>query len=657
MTASKDTQPSHGDGRPTDQQDENIVQANLEAPLVAAIIDPNDPEGLVPTGTQLQDLAAVIEHRWAFSAPAGESDKLEVFWTLSVNKQTATPIWSIVLPGPVEDTLFPYAIDVPKNLLQSDGKYELWYCVTGYSGSPAPSDPRIVTLDTRAPSYDKQLESLLYPADLTGTVITEAYLTTHSDKVELTLPLPLYTGVAEGDVVSLFWSDTNPPVRPAVLEKTVLASEISAQDIRLDLAGDDIRAFGKTGVFHAFYKVRDRAGNETLMFSKPATATVSLDPLPVVLPAPTVPLHDDDGLLHRADARSTVKVEINFFADALPTDEVIFNWDGTQLPGGFAVFPISVEVPWTVLTANGMGPRSIVVNYDVVRGGWSQTSLPAPLTVNFSVAGQDHPAAPALLNPLLALSEIRGQSNLPNELIPTDRNAPVIPRVILYQNPVAGQQLELYWGNWPTPASVYTVQPGDVAGTAIQFSAVPWSVIDTDPNNVALPVYYTTSNGVNLQQSRVTTVKVMVVTLDDLPEPDFPDADKWGYINCDDNPWDGIKHKITFINNRFAKGDVITLYWQGYRNFNNTDPIPETYGEFEHEVNDADIINGFTIITVLPYRPYIEPILEGAGGAFYTLTKRDGQFGTSPTGIVKITRVRPGSPPCEPPFGWTQKTS
>jgi len=657
MTVSKDTQPRHGEGKPTDQQGENIIQANLEAPLVAAIIDPNDPEGLVPTGTQLQDLAAVIEHRWAVPAPAGESDRLEVFWTLSVNKQNATPIWSIDLPGPVEDTLFPYAINVPKNLLQSDGKYELWYCVTGFNGFPTPSARQVVTLDTRAPSYDKQLESLLYPADLTDTVITEAYLATHSDKVELTLPLPLYTEVADGDVISLFWSDTNAPVGSAVLEKTVLASEISAEDIRLDLSGDDIRAFGKNGVFHAFYKVRDRAGNETLMFSKPATATVSMDPLPVVLPAPTVPLHDDDRLLHRADARSIIKVEITTINDALPTDEVIFNWDGTRLPAVLAVFPISVEVPWAVLTANGMGPRDVVVNYEVVRGAWSQTSASVTLHVDFSVAGQDHPDAPALLNPLLALSEIRGQSDLPNELIPTDRNAPVIPRVILYQNPVAGEQLELYWGSWPTPAAVYTVQPGDVAGTAIEFSAVPWSVIDTDPNNAALPVYYTTSNGVNLQQSRVTTVKVRVVTIDDLPEPDFPDADKWGYINCDDNPWDGIKHNITFINNRFAEGDVITLYWQGYRNFNDTDPIPETYGEFKYEVNDTDIGNGFAVITVLPYRPYIEPILEGAGGAFYTLTKLDGQFGTSPTGIVKITRVRPGSPPCGPPVGWSQKIS
>lgn len=657
MSSSRGIKSTSGGSKSTPQLDENVVQANLEAPTVTAIIDPNDPEGLVPTGIQNQDLEALIVQRWAVSAPAGANDKLEVFWSLSTDKQNVSPIWTVEIPGPVEDALFPYPIPVPKNLLQNDGKHELWYRVTNsIINVPTPSDPRVVTIDTRAPSYDKQLESLLYPADLNGNVITEAYLATHADKVELTLPLPLYTDVSKDDVISLFWSNVNPPVGPSVLEKTVLELEIIAEHIQLDLSGDDIRALGKTGTFHAFYKVRDRAGNETLTFSKPATATVSLDPLPVVLPAPTVPLHEDDRLLHRADARSGIKVLVNYFDDALPGDQVVFNWDGTQLLPVPAIFPISVEVPWTVLTVNGTGPRDVVVNYDVVRGGWSQTSLSATLRVDFSVAGQDHSGAPALLNPLLTLSEIRGQSDIANELIPSDRNAPVVASVELYQNPLAGQTLELFWGGWPDAAAVYTVKTGDVAGSQVKFSDVPWSIIDAEPNNAALPVYYTTSNGVNLQQSRVTSIKVRVVTIDDLPEPAFPDADKWGYINCEDSPWDGIKHKITFANNRFTSGDIITLFWQGYSNFNDTDPIPETYGEFSYEVNDADITNGSAVITVLPYRPHIEPIVEGSGGAFYTLTKKDGQFGTSPTGVVKIVRVRPGNTPCEPPFGWTQKT-
>ncbi|WP_122663889.1 hypothetical protein [Pseudomonas viridiflava] len=632
--------------------DEQSTQDILPLPLVPAVIDINDPEGLLPTGTQNEDLEAFVEERWKVYAPDPSiSDRLEWFWALSINRQNPTLVGSVELIGPVEDSIFPYPIPVPKNLLQSDGKHELWYVVTSSLISfPTPSNHKFVTIDTTAPSYDKQLESLLYPADLTGTVITADYLATHSDTVELSLPLPLYTGVSEGDSIFLYWSDVNPPLGLPVSTKTVLGPEIIAQDIRLDLKGDIIRSFNKNGIFHAFYKVRDRAGNETLTFSLPATATVSLDPLPVVLPAPTIPLHDNDGLLHRADARSAIKIEITYFDNALPTDEVVFNWDGITLTPRFAVFPVSVDVPWAVLTANGMGPRSFTVNYEVFRGGWSLPSNQKTINVDFSIAGQDHPAAPALLNTLLSLCEIRGQSNLPNELIPTDRNAPVIPSVELFQNPVAGQRLELYWGAWPTAAAFYTVQPGDVAGQPIQFSEVPWNIIDSEPNNAALPVYYTTSNAVNLQQSSTTYVKVRVVTIDDLLEPDFPDADLWGYINCGGAPWDGIKHKITFINNRFEARDVITLFWEGYRNFNATDPISGTYGEFEYELNTTDITNGFTLITVLPYSPYIEPITEGSGGAFYTLAKRDGQFGTSPLGIVKITRLLPDGTLCEPPF-------
>lgn len=645
MDSSKDIQSG-------DERGDATIPAILEPPRVPAVIDPTDPDGLLPTGTQNEDLEAFIDNRWPVYAPDPNIfDRLELFWALSVNRQNPILIRSIDLPGPIEESLFPYPIPVPKNLLQSDGRHELWYRVTSsFINYPTPSEHTFVTIDTTAPSDDKQLESLLYPADLTGTVITEAYLATHSDKVELSLPLPFYNGVSDGDVISLYWSDTNPPAGLPLPGKKVLESEIIAQDIRLDLRGDDIRAFNKNGVFHAFYKVRDRAGNETLTFSLPATATVSLDPLPVVLPAPTVPLHDNDSLLHRADARSTIKIEINSIDNALPADEIVFNWDGINLPPEFAVFPVSADVPWTVLTANGMGPRNFTVGYEVFRGAWSKSSSEATINVDFSIAGQDHPAAPALLNPLLELCEIRGQSNLPNELIPTDRNAPVIPSVDLFQNPVAGQQLELYWGTWPTAAAVYTVQPGDIAGQRVAFSEVPWNIIDSEPNNAALPVYYTTSNGVNLQQSSNTYVKVRVVTIDDLPEPDFPDADLWGYINCSGTPWDGIKHKVAFTNNRFDADDVITLYWQGYRNFNATDPITGTSGAFEYEIKNTDINKGFAIITVQPYSPYIEPITEGSGEAFYTLAKKDGQFGTSPSNIVKINRLLPDGTLCEPPF-------
>jgi len=642
---------SSKDGHAGENRDDATIPVLLEPPRVPAVIDPNDPEGLLPTGTQNQDLEAYIDKRWAVYAPDSSIfDRLELFWALSINRQNPTLIRTEDLFGPIEESIFPYAIPVPKNLLQSDGRYELWYRVTSsHISFPTPSEHTNVTIDTTAPGYDKQLDSLLYPPDLTGSVITADYLATHSDKVELRVPLPFYTGAREGDIIFLYWLDTNLPQGMPVSSKTVLDSEIIAQDIRLELTGDDIRAFNKDGIFYAFYKVRDRAGNETLTFSLPAQATVALDPLPVDLPPPSVPLHENDSLLHRADARSTIKIEIVFFDNALPTDEVVFEWDGIKLPAQPAVFPVSADVPWSVLTRNGMGPRSFIVQYEVSRGAWKQTSRQAPINVDFSIAGQDHPAAPALLNPLLALCEIRGQSNLPNELIATDRNAPVIPRVELFQNPVAGQKLELYWGAWPTAAATYTVQPGDVAGQQIQFSDVPWNIIDSEPNNAALPVYYTTSNGVNLQQSSTTYVKVRVVTIDDLPEPDFPDADLWGYINCAGTPWDGIKHKITFTNNRFEADDVITLCWQGYRNLNATDPIQGTYGEFQYEIKNSDITDGFALITVLPYTPYIEPITEGSGGAFYTLAKKDGQFGTSPTGIVKINRLLPDGTLCEPP--------
>lgn len=607
------------------------ILAELKKLSIPLIIEDSDPEGLLPTGSQNQPLPVYVPERWPEYAIAGEEDIIELYWERPINR-TGAPVQTLPVKGPITEDMFPLPLAVPRNLLQPDGRFEIWYeVVIEGAGNGAPSEHRFVTVDTEPPSYDKQLEVLLFPSNLPGNIITEEYLLNNNDKVEFRLPSPTYTGAADGDVLELFWSQTNPPTETFVTPKTVLQAEIDAGDIRVDLMGDDIRAPNQNGTFHAFYKIRDRAGNETLTYSKPATGTVSLIPWPGRLPPPTVPLHDDDNLVHRADARAQVQAVVeNIPPPLLPSDQIELVWDGIRLPRRNAVLPLNIPVPWSVLIANGPGPSVVKVGYNFIRGGNSRASEEADISINFTVAGQDHPNAPALLNPLLPLIDIVGGSGVPNVLLPGDRTSPVIPKLKLYQAPSPGEMLELYWGQYSGAVATYTVRAGDVEGAEVLFSAVSWDVIDTEPNNARLPVYYTTSNGVNEQQSENTYVRVQVTTIDDLPAPVFEDADGFGYIGCEDKPWEGIRVRIKFDSGHFAASDEVRVFWQGYRAFNSADPIDETYGEFPEEIRPEHIRDGFIDVWILPFDPHIKPVSRGSWGTYYTLSKTDGQFGTSP---------------------------
>ncbi|MFW8695245.1 hypothetical protein, partial [Mesorhizobium japonicum] len=105
-------------------------------------------------------------------------------------------------------------------------------------------------------------------------------------------------------------------------------------------------------------------------------------------------------------------VDIDAYEIPLSGDEVLLDWDGSVLPPQDvdpANFPCVIPVPWSALTAKGLGPVNARVTYRVrTRGVDSKPSMETLVSVNLTGAGQDHANAPALLNPKLALLEIYG---------------------------------------------------------------------------------------------------------------------------------------------------------------------------------------------------------------------------------------------------------
>lgn len=315
------------------RRDGDVSKVDLAPPEVPAIIDPNDPEGLVSTGTQFNDLDVLVP-LWALPAAPGESDRLDLFWGIAGN---GVPVAAATFPGPVDPAQFPFSLQVDKNLLQPDGQYQLWYTVTNDTGSIANSVRRTVTIDTHPPSYNQQLLALLLPDDLADGVINEAYLQSHGEEVELRLPSPVYLDAEDGDVVDLYWSQNNPPTSSVVASVKVTQAQIDAADIRIILPGSAVRAADQDGNFYATYKVRDIAGNETGVFSRETAVTVALKPLPGGdLPEPEFPEADLYGYLNCDSAPwNGVKVRIVFVRNLFEyQDQITLYWQGYHTLNG-----------------------------------------------------------------------------------------------------------------------------------------------------------------------------------------------------------------------------------------------------------------------------------------------------------------------------------
>lgn len=253
-----------------------------------------------------------------------------------------------------------------------------------------------------------------------------------------------------------------------------------------------------------------------------------------------------------------------------------------------------------------------------------------------------------MLNPTLGRVDVFGKgSGLHNELDFRDATAGAEVWVRLYQNPVPGQLLELYW-NGVGPVAHYTVQPGDTFDLPVQFTDVPGSVIVDGGNYIDLPVYYTTSNGVNEQQSDNTHVNVHAAPLVrfDAPLIEHTLHGPAKYLTCESTP--AICHGVYwFIRDdfRFNPGDEIEFFWQGYLENNWEGPIDDT--DFSITVN---YVPGGQSVRVWPWETKIEPMRNYASATAEYFVRRGGALiAHSQIGRVRIDRISSGSGrPCQP---------
>lgn len=594
-------------------QPDSPVANELDA-LTPIGLMPGDVEGLRPASSN--DLPLVVNiPRWLNPSPIpGFIDKVRVEWT-KVGESNWQTLKEESFPGS-STPVFPKVITLDPFDSEIQGRFNLRWTLKIYSnpGFIEESLPTPLRID-RTPPYN-----LANPAQviLAADEINDEYLADNGN--QLFIEIPDYPDREAGDTISYGWQKVEPinpedivPITPGPIELPPDRKLL----IPLSLLQD--------GPAFCAYRLFDKAGNPSRL-SHMRLRNVALGPLPPnPLIKPDVPLADDDGLIDQADAASReVAVVIPVVPNGKETDDIYVTW-GAQVLQPHPVVPRAVtriKVPLAVLKAqytNTTGEQATPVSYEVRRG---LRPFPAPgitVQVDFSRVGPVNPDWPDIINPNLGEVEVRGDSDLENELILTDALKPARALFTLYDPPLRDDEIHLMWaGEAVVPPFIIT---DEAAGKAMDIP-IPWAVIDRHSNDPAVPVFYYVRHPgiINAEHSKPTPVKVHVHTI--VPDAvEFPRAQPGNFIFCHLLEWDpveglGLKVHIP-ANPRYLKeGVIVKVQWQGHKGYDPTvpigpDPIPDT--DLEHTfppVTAQQVIDGLDWIV----RPYDTKILPLYGG-------------------------------------------
>jgi hypothetical protein len=373
------------------------------------------------------------------------------------------------------------------------------------------------------------------------------------------------------------------------------------------------------------YRLFDKAGNPSRL-SHMRLRNVALGAFPVdPLDPPTVPMAEDDGLIDQLDAASReVAVVIPEVNNGKRTDQIYVTW-GTQELEPHPVVPRAetrIKVPLEILKAQytqASGEQPTPVKYEVRRGSRPFSAPGIEVQVDFSRVGPPNPDWPDITNPNLLEVEVRGDSDIKNELNLTDANKDANVLFTLYDPPVAGDEIHVMWGGVPVlPVTTITTE---TAGSSMVIP-IPWSVIDGRSNDPALPVFYWVRRPgiINAEHSKPTLVNVNVHTV--VPDAaQFPDKAAGDFMFCHLLDWDpveglGIKVHIP-PNPRYLKPGVeVTVKWQGHKGYDPAGPLPAnpiagTDLEYTFApLTPAQMLTGLDWIV----RPYDTKILPLYGG-------------------------------------------
>lgn len=322
---------------------------------------------------------------WENSAPTVEDpEQIQIFLGVAEigRKEWTAPI----SPG---DFFVPISADK-----LAPGEHSLTYVVTIWSGTPHGSEPFTITVDKEAPLLNSSSKLIFPPAILPPDQITAAYLADPAHEDQVLATLPDYTEKKVGDVITWYW-EQSPGGRDIADTKTLKLDDLG-KALQVSFKGDLLRR--GNGEYYATYRVRDRAGNETVL-SSDVKLNVNIRPptprkFPTVKQATSNP--SGTGVLNPFLGTTGVTVVVAA-AEVDPDEEVTVDFVGLGGESGIGsvtgVKPISpggleFSIPAPVVAANipvsGDG-RKVEVHYWT--GHDAQHSAVYTLTIN-ELAGE-----------------------------------------------------------------------------------------------------------------------------------------------------------------------------------------------------------------------------------------------------------------------------
>ncbi len=620
----------------------------VPAPTVPDALPPLPREitWLIPVEFQGQPLRVEIAEAWE----GYEEDNASTFWLdVQLLLGEEDQLVGLTRLTPPFDAIadFPVRFLVPSDLFNFPGVTALRYRLFTDAGNSVDSAPIQIEIDHRAPNGNIAGDALIFPDEVVQGGVTEAWLAVHND--QLSVEVPRWNDMALGDIVHFYWGTPFEAEPVGALEITLEHLD-PGTPIEFAYSGDILRDKGN-GRLNGYYVLADRSGNRNLPSPVVPIDVIDLPAVPDDFPAPVVPLATTDKLIDLDDARTGVVVEIGEIIDAAAGDTLQTWWNGRQLPTltlpPDPQWPQTVAVDWATLSADGFAAPVVGnVQYRWQRGAAPGKDSPiTTFTVDLSVAGPD-PIGPDPINPQLDLLVVKGLTG-DNVLIAPDIENDATVELELYGNPRVGELLELHWGDHPQVAATYQVQQGDQPGQLVRFT-VPWSIIESVGNDPRLPTFYWVSNGVNRQRSPDTLVQVAIRPVEGLQPVSFPDATIWGWINCEAQPWKGIRVKIPGDAALLAAGDLVEMSWQLCRDVVGEDPMGELVFFPPHELTASEAAEG----VVLLMDRFVELVLplgakDGSANAGYRLTKLDGTPGTAANKFVRISIAGPDCVICD----------
>jgi len=605
---------------------------------------PGDDAWLVPVEFQGQPLRVEIAAWDGYE----EDNETTGYLLVSLYINDDQLVDTIQLDPPFDvDADFPLRYAVPEVLFNHPGLATFHYRLSSDSGNFVDSLPTRIEIDHRAPNGNNPGAALIFPDDVVDEGLTPERLAKYGDK--LPVEVPRWPDMAIGDRVDFYWGTPFDGEPVDSLEITAL-HVVPGTPIEFAYSGDILRAKGN-GEHHGYYVLSDRSGNRNPRSAIVLIRVIDLPSVPDGFPAPVVPLASTDQLIDLEDARTGVVVEIGPISGTAAGDILETWWNSRPLPSitlpAEPAWPLTVAVDWAILSADGFAaPVPGNVQYRWRRGAAPGEDSPVTrFTVDLTVAGPD-PEDPDPINPKLDLLVVKGLTG-DNVLVGPDIENDAVVALELYDNPRDGELLELHWGDHPQVAATYRVQANDQPGQQVRFT-VPWTIIESVGNDPQLPIFYWVSNGTNRQRSRNTLVRVAVRPLEGLEPVSFPDATLWGWINCEAEPWKGIRVKIPGDAALLEAGDLIEMSWQLCRDQVGQEPITEPVIFPPHELSAIEAADG----VVLLMNRFVELVLplgaeDGSANVGYRLSKLDGTPGVAPNKLLRISLGRPDGSICD----------